>query len=131
MTTFDGDTPEGEPVEEMLAYIHSKISMSRSHARESRLFAGEVLGGADHIRAVLEGPLRQLVDEKAALIRGWMQAGRLAPSDPHHLIFSIWALTQHYADFDVQVRAVLGPGRDPFVEAERFLETLFERLLAP
>ena len=68
--------PEGDPVEEMLTYIRSKLRMSRSHARESRLFAGEVLTGADHIRAVLEGALRVLVDEKAALIGGWMLAGR-------------------------------------------------------
>mgnify|MGYP006138960365 CR=1 FL=1 len=34
-------------------------------------------------------------------------ARRIARVDPVHLIFSIWALTQHYADFDVQVRAVL------------------------
>ena len=60
-----------------------------------------------------------------------MEEGRIARLDPVHLIFSIWALTQHYADFDVQVRAVLGPGHDPFLEAGRFLETLFLRLLDP
>jgi TetR/AcrR family transcriptional regulator len=38
----------------------------------------------------------------------WTSEGRLAPVDPYHLIFSIWAMTQHYADFDVQIRAVLG-----------------------
>ena len=48
-----------------------------------------------------------------------------------HLIFSIWALTQHYADFDAQVRMVLGPGHDPFAEAGGFLDTLFRRLLTP
>jgi TetR/AcrR family transcriptional regulator len=123
--------PEGDPVEEMLTYIRSKLRMSRSHARESRLFAGEVLTGADHIRAVLEGALRVLVDEKAALIGGWMLAGRLAPSDPHHLIFSIWAQTQHYADFAPQLQAVLGPDRDPVAEGQRFTETLFRRMLTP
>ncbi|HEX9857759.1 MAG TPA: TetR family transcriptional regulator C-terminal domain-containing protein, partial [Paracoccaceae bacterium] len=42
-----------------------------------------------------------------------------------------WALTQHYADFEVQVRTVLGPeGADPYPEAERYLETLFTKLLA-
>ena len=51
--------------------------------------------------------------------------------DPHHLIFSIWALTQHYADFDVQVRAVLGPGHDPFAEAGNFLETLYRKAISP
>ncbi|MDO5642742.1 MAG: TetR family transcriptional regulator C-terminal domain-containing protein, partial [Paracoccus sp. (in: a-proteobacteria)] len=123
--------PRGEPVEEVLAYIRAKLQMSRSHARESRLFAGEVLRGADHIGAVLQGPLRDLVDEKAALIGGWMAAGRLAPCDPHHLIFSIWALTQHYADFAPQVEAVLGPERDPITEGLAFTETLYRRLMTP
>jgi TetR/AcrR family transcriptional regulator len=123
--------PDGEPVEELLAYIRSKLVMSRSHARESRLFAGEVLSGAPHIGTVLDGPLRGLVDEKAALIRGWMEEGRLAPSDPHHLIFSIWALTQHYADFAPQVQAVLGEGRDPIAEGLHFAETLYRRMLTP
>ena len=126
-----GIDPQGDPVEEILAYIRCKLDMSRSHARESRLFAGELLTGAVHIGTVLERDLRVLVDEKAALIAAWMAEGRLAPSDPHHLIFSIWALTQHYADFDVQVRAVLGPGHDPFSEAESYLLTLFRSSLTP
>jgi len=60
-----------------------------------------------------------------------MDEGRIARVPPHHLIFSIWALTQHYADFDVQVRAVLGEGHDPFAEADSYLEVLFTRLLKP
>lgn len=123
--------PGGEPVEEMLAYIRAKLDMSRSHARESRLFAGEVLRGAPQIGDTLQGPLRDLVDEKAALIREWMKVGRLAPADPHHLIFSIWALTQHYADFSCQVAAVLGPDRDPIPEGLAFAETMYRRMLTP
>ena len=30
--------------------------------------------------------------------------GKIIKTEPYHLIFSIWATTQHYADFDVQVR---------------------------
>jgi TetR/AcrR family transcriptional regulator len=83
------------------------------------------------MRAAIEGDLKTLVDEKSQVLQMWMEAGRIAPMHPVHLIFSIWALTQHYADFDVQVRAMLGPGHDPFVEAGAFMETLFARLLAP
>jgi TetR/AcrR family transcriptional regulator len=42
------------------------------------------------------------------VIRRWVGEGRLAPIEPHHLIFMIWATTQHYADFEIQIRAVLG-----------------------
>ncbi|PWJ21254.1 TetR family transcriptional regulator C-terminal domain-containing protein [Jannaschia seohaensis] len=121
--------PEGTPLEEMLGYVRRKLALSRDYPRESRLFAGEILRGAPQMGDALSGELRRLVDARAVVIQGWMDAGRLAPSDPHHLIFSIWALTQHYADFEVQVRAVLGPGRGPWDEAEAHLETHFRRVL--
>lgn len=120
---------EGEPKAELMGYMRRKLEMSRQMPRESRLFANEILQGAPRMGAALAGDLKTLVDEKAAIIRGWSEAGKIAQVDPYHLLFSIWALTQHYADFDVQVRAVLGEGHDPFAEAEPFLETLFSRLL--
>lgn len=123
--------PAGEPLAEILGYVHRKVEMSRDFPRESRLFANEILQGAPRMLDAIEGELKTLVDEKAAVIRAWGAAGRIAAVDPYHLIFSIWALTQHYADFDVQVRAVLGPGHDPFAEAGQFIEELFTRLLAP
>jgi TetR/AcrR family transcriptional regulator len=74
--------------------------------------------------------LKGLVAEKTAILRRWMEEGRIATLHPVHLIFSIWALTQHYADFDSQIRAVLGPEEaDPYAEAGPFLTLLFSRLL--
>ncbi len=123
--------PDGDPVVEIMAYVRRKLELSRDFPRESRLFANEMLQGAPRMRDVIEGDLKTLVDEKAAVLQAWMDQGRIAKLPPVHLIFSIWAMTQHYADFDVQVRAVLGPGHDPFTEAGDFLQTLFTKLLAP
>ena len=123
--------PKGEPVAEIMAYVHRKLEMSRLYPRESRLFANEMLQGAPRIMAALTGDLKALVDDKAAVLQDWARQGHIADLPPHHLIFSIWALTQHYADFDVQVRAVLGEGHDPYAEADSFLDTLFRKLLAP
>jgi len=120
----------GDPKEQLLGYMRRKLEMSRDLPRESRLFANEVLQGAPRIGAGLGGDLKALVDEKAAIIADWSRSGRIAQVDPYHLIFSIWALTQHYADFDAQVRAVLG-GEDPFPGAEAFLDTLYTKLLIP
>ncbi len=120
----------GDPVAEVLGYVRRKIELSRDYPRESRLFANEILQGGPRIREAIEGDLKALVDEKAAVLTGWMDQGRIARLPPHHLIFSVWALTQHYADFDMQVRAVLGEDRDPLAEAGEFLETLFRKLLA-
>jgi TetR/AcrR family transcriptional regulator len=121
----------GDPVTEVLAYVRRKLDLARDFPRESRLFANEILQGAPRMRAAIEGDLKRLVDEKAAVLQAWMDQGRVARVHPVHLIFSIWALTQHYADFDMQVRAVLGPEHDPFAEAEEYLTTLIRRLLAP
>ena len=122
----------GEPLPEILAYVQRKLEMSRDFPRESRLFANEIIQGAPLIENELSGALRDLVDEKAKIINQWADEGRIARVNPHHLFFSIWSLTQHYADFDVQVRAVLGEGvDDPFPEAQVYLTTLFTRMLTP
>jgi TetR/AcrR family transcriptional regulator len=124
----------GDPFAELSGYIRRKLEMARDYPRESRLFANEILQGAPRIMPMIEGELKALVDEKAAVIKGWMAAGRIARADPYHLIFAIWATTQHYADFDVQVRAVLGPqrgGDGRFDDAARFLEQLFLNGLKP
>ncbi|MDQ0454380.1 TetR family transcriptional regulator C-terminal domain-containing protein [Rhizobium paknamense] len=119
---------EGDPAEEIRAYLRRKLEMARDFPRESRLFANEILQGAPTIEDVLKGSLKDLVDEKAEVIRSWIAAGKLRDCDPYHLIFSIWSTTQHYADFDVQVRAVLGEGAasdSRFDRAAIFLEELF------
>lgn len=121
----------GDPVAEVMGYVRRKLELSRNYPRESRLFAIEILQGAPRMREAIEGELTALVAEKAVVLRQWMDEGRIARLDPVHLVFSIWALTQHYADFDVQVRTVLGEGHDPYAEAGAFLEMLYTRLLAP
>ena len=125
---------EGDPLAELRSYIRRKIEMARDFPRESRLFANEMLQGAPHTIDVLRGDLKELVDAKAKVIEGWMTDGRITRTDPYHLIFSIWATTQHYADFDVQVRAVLGRDRGGdgrFDDAARYLENLFMDGLRP
>ena len=122
--------PEGDPRAEIMGYMRRKLQMSRDFPRESRLFANEVLQGVPRLQEEISVDLKALVDDRAALIRRWIAAGKLAVVDPYHLIFSIWALTQHYADFDAQIRMIRGD-RDPMHGAEGFLEGLFERLLQP
>jgi TetR/AcrR family transcriptional regulator len=124
----------GDPLTEIRGYIRRKLEMARDFPRESRLFANEMLQGAPRMMPILAGDMKALVDEKAEVIKGWMKSGRIARTDPWHLIFSIWATTQHYADFDVQVRAVLGPDRGGdgrFEDAARFLEQLYVEGLRP
>lgn len=110
---------DSEPAEALKRYIRAKIVLSREAPQASRLFCLEVVQGAPLLRAELEGSLRALVDAKAAVLRGWIAQGRIAVHDPYHLVFAIWAITQHYADFAVQIDAVTGRdlSDDAFFEA--------------
>lgn len=122
--------PEGEPMEEILAYVQRKLQMSRDFPRESRLYANEIVQGAPRLAGVIESDLFQLVEDKSKVLQDWMDAGKINQTHPKHLLFSIWSLTQHYADFDAQVRRLMEE-EDPFDAAPDYLETLYRQLLTP
>jgi len=124
--------PSGEPAEQIAGYITRKIDLARDFPLESRLFANEMIRGAPILGDMLAGDLKTLVDDKAAVIQGWIDEGRLNAVDPHHLIFAIWATTQHYADFDVQIQALLGGHKkDRFRDAAATLQQIFLGGLQP
>ncbi len=112
---------ESDPKVALTAYITRKLAYSRSHPTASRLFAMEMLQGAPHLSPALTSTLLELVEVKSRTIDGWIRAGRLRPVDPKHLIFAIWATTQHYADFAAQIRALTGTGltEDTYYETAR------------
>jgi len=123
---------EGEPREELMRYIRRKLQMSREFPRESRLFANEIVQGAPRIEGFLSGELRALVDEKAAVLQTWMDAGKIEPLDPYHLLFSIWAMTQHYADFEAQILMIRsGQIKDSHEGSDTFVQTIFTKILLP
>lgn len=111
-------------------YIRAKMRLSARYPDASRVFANEMLHGAPEIGDVLRDALRALVLAKGEVIRGWIEAGRMAKVDPSHLFFTIWAATQTYADFEAQICAVLGVerlGRQDYEQATEQLVTLVLR----
>jgi len=101
-------TPDRHPAEGLAGYVRAKMAHSRVRPHASRIFAGELLRGAPHIMLYLGIELRRRVTELAEVIAGWTAGGLMDPVHPVHLLFIIWAMTQTYADFDVQIRTVLG-----------------------
>lgn len=117
--------PDADPEAELTRYISAKLDMTFAKPAASRLFANEILHGAPHIGKFLKGPLKDLVEAKALVIRRWVAEGKLRPVDATHFIFAIWAVTQHYADFAVQVEAVTsGPSNK-----ERIRQAVLDILL--
>lgn len=106
LVPLKGFNIEQDPIAAISDYIKVKLELSRDHQAESRLFCMEILQGAPLLLGELKSPLKALIESKVEVIKTWIKMGKLAPIDPYHLIFSIWATTQHYADFRTQVEAV-------------------------
>ena len=104
------------PVEGIGAYIDAKMEISRRHPDGSKVWASEVMHGAPVIQDYLETILRDWTTNRAALIQRWIDEGRMAPVDPRHLLYMLWATTQHYADFGHQIETLNG-GR-PLTDAK-------------
>jgi TetR/AcrR family transcriptional regulator len=113
--------PKKDPREALGHYIDQKLTYSRTHPVASRLFAIEIMQGAPHLSEALSEELADLIESKKATIRKWIEEKKLVDIDPHHLLFAIWATTQHYADFAVQISTLTGKdlSDDAFFTASR------------
>ena len=96
------------PAEGIGAYIDAKMEISRRHPAGSKVWAAEVMHGAPVIQEWLETTLDTWTNGRIEVIEGWIRQGRMDPISPRHLLYMIWATTQHYADFDHQVTALNG-----------------------
>lgn len=123
--------PNGDPVDEIVAYVERKMEMTRQYPRESRLFANEIIQGGSRVMAHMEADIKPHIDQKVAVIQGWIDTGQLAQVDARHLLTSIWATTQHYSDFDAQIQLFVGDGDQMLKDGTAFLTTLFRKALQP
>ena len=119
LAPMDALTASADPADALARYIRDKMAMSAQRPDASRVFANELLHGAAVVGGLMRGELRDKVQQKAAVIDGWIAAGRMAKVDSTHLFFTLWAATQTYADFEVQVCAVLGQGALTAADHER------------
>ncbi|MEH6591906.1 MAG: TetR/AcrR family transcriptional regulator [Halioglobus sp.] len=109
--SFNQITADDDPAQALSAYIRAKVNYSKTKPLASRIFASEILHGAPVLSSYLKKDYREWLRAKAAILEQWAAQGKMDPVDPFYLIFMIWATTQHYADFDVQVKMVLGKSR--------------------
>ena len=94
------------PVDGIGAYIDAKMEISRRHPDGSKVWASEVMHGAPVIQDYLETTLRDWTDGRIAVIQTWIDSGKMAPVNPRHLLYMLWATTQHYADFGHQIETL-------------------------
>jgi TetR/AcrR family transcriptional regulator len=119
-------TADRPPRQALEGYIRAKLMLSKEKPEASRIYANELLRGAPQIKFYLHFALRERVTTLSGVINGWVAAERLRPVDPAHLLFCLWAMTQTYADFAVQIGAVLDK---PQLDADVF-ETAAQTITA-
>ncbi len=101
------DSADG-PAEAIAAYIDAKMEISRHHPAGSKVWASEVMHGAPVIQDYLETTLTEWTEGRAQVIERWIEEGRMNRVDPRHLLYMLWATTQHYADFNHQIETLNG-----------------------
>ncbi|MCW8334176.1 TetR/AcrR family transcriptional regulator [Vibrio paucivorans] len=116
-----------DPVEALTQYIQTKLTISRDHPHASKVFANEVMSGCkalpDDIGRELKQQSQMIIDKFAT----WSEQGLMDSVPPHHLMFTIWAATQTYADFSWQICSVMNKEKldeQDYEQAAKFLVQL-------
>ncbi len=100
-------TADDDPAVVLRRYISAKMQTSWERPALSKIFAGEVMRGAPMLKQQF-AEQRQWLDHISDVIRCWIALGKMDRVEPEHFIFMIWAVTQHYADYQTQVLALTG-----------------------
>lgn len=127
--SFNQITSDDDPAEALEGYIRAKVAYSKTSPLASKIFASEILHGAPVLSSYLKKDYREWLRGKAQIIDSWVEQGKMDPVDPFYLIFMIWASTQHYADFEVQVKTVLGKSRISAKEFDNIADNLTHIIL--
>ena len=102
----DAIYPENDPRTALGDYIDTKLELARLRPYGSKVWANEIIQRAPIVQDYLEGELRRWTDDRISVIDGWIAEGRIRPISARHLLYAIWATTQHYADFIHQIQTL-------------------------
>ena len=114
---FAFDASSADPRRVLTHYIHKKLAYALDNPGLSRIFTNELLGGGPNLQRYWPLAVRS-TQEKVDIINGWIAKGLMRPLDARLLLMHIWGMTQHYADYAVQVRVMLGQAPDATIDRE-------------
>ncbi len=108
---LDYATAESDPAVVLGSYVREKMELSRCYPQASRIFSGEMIQGAPRLEDYFWNEMRAWMEDRVLVIQSWIDQGKMKAVDPYHLLFHIWASTQHYADFAAQIKEMV-PGQE-------------------
>ena len=116
--------PAQDPRDVLRADIQAKLRFSREQPWASRVYAMEVISGAQLYGEQIQQRVVPLLRKDIEVFERWISEGKIAPINATHLLFAIWAMTQSYADFAAQMALVLDRKnltRKDFDDAEKMI----------
>ncbi len=118
---FDSDSDDPKTV--LSGYVRKKLDYALDNPGLSRIFTTEVLGGGRNLGRYWPVAMKS-TQQKVDLIKRWIAEGRMRALDPTVLLMQIWGMTQHYADYGVQVHIMLGVAPDAAIDREPIMREL-------
>ncbi len=99
----DSITIDNDPIRALGDYIDTKLDLARTRPYGSKVWANEIIQRAPIVQDYLEDELRSWTEDRIVVIEAWIEHGQIRPISARHLLYAIWATTQHYADFTHQI----------------------------
>jgi TetR/AcrR family transcriptional regulator len=115
---------DADPEASLRAYIAAKLQYSRERPAGSRVYANEIISGAPLYAEQIRERVLPALRVETETVKQWASQNRIAPIDPLHLMFLLWAMTQTYADFARQMELLMGKdalSRTDFAAAEELV----------
>ena len=86
-STFNSLSADDDPAQALSSYIRAKMEFSRQQPQASRVFAMEIISGGACLTEYFTQDYRIWFQGRAAVFQAWIDAGKMDPVDPVHLIF--------------------------------------------
>ena len=119
--------PKQDPRDVLRAYVQAKLKFSREQPWASRVYAMEVISGAQLYGDQIQKRVVPLLRKDIDVFERWIVEGKIGPINATHLLFAIWAMTQSYADFSAQMALVLNRkqlSKKDFEDGERMITNM-------
>ncbi len=127
---MDGLVSGADPEAAVRDYIRAKLRFSAERPAGSQVFAREVMAGMPRFREAMMARAMPAMDADIKTFERWADAGLVARLDFRHLLFTIWASTQAYADMAPQFACMLGKASLDEEDFERARVVITRQMLA-
>ena len=127
---MDGLVSGSNPEAAVRDYIRAKLRFSAERPAGSQVFAREVMAGMPRFREAMMARAMPAMNADVKTFERWADAGLIARLDFRHLLFSIWASTQAYADMAPQFACMLGKASLDEEDFERARVVITRQMLA-